>query len=214
MDQKVNTIGCWRAHLNVLQKMVRENVATALVFEDDADWDVSLKHQLVQFARGSRYISNTTDPEFASSPYGDNWDLLWIGHCGTWYHEEDYRRFFVIPKDPTVEPPSHRDNVDEPDMSRWEGGPSGDNRTRIVFHSNGGVCTAAYAISQQGARKALYHVSLFISVGVYGILCFATRRGRQWASLLIPPLFHSGPILLDQPAWSGRSRMLIITRCL
>jgi GR25 family glycosyltransferase involved in LPS biosynthesis len=160
MNQAVNAIGCWRAHLNVLQKIVHEDVASALVFEDDADWDVSLKSQLIQFARGSRYISNTTHAEKAHSPYGDNWDILWIGHCGTWYHEEDNRRMFVIPNDPTVEPPSYRQNVEEPDMEHWQGGPLGDNQTRIVFNSKGGVCTAAYAISQQGARKALYHVSL------------------------------------------------------
>ena len=67
---------------------------------------------------------------------------------------------FVIPNDPTVEPPAFRENVGQPDMSPWEGGPSGDNQTRIVFNSKGGVCTAAYAVSQQGARKALYHMSM------------------------------------------------------
>lgn len=142
----------------MLQKIFHEDVATALIFEDDADWDVSLRSQLVQFARGSRYISNTSHAEIPSSPYGEDWDMLWIGHCGTSYHEGDHRRVFVIPNDPTVEPPSHRHNVDQPDMRRWEEGPSGDNQTRIVFHSQGGVCTPAYGISQQGARKALYHV--------------------------------------------------------
>ena len=35
--------------------MVRNNVASALIFEDDVDWDVVLKKQLVLFARGSRF---------------------------------------------------------------------------------------------------------------------------------------------------------------
>jgi GR25 family glycosyltransferase involved in LPS biosynthesis len=179
MNQNVNTIGCWRAHLNVLRRIVRDNVATALIFEDDADWDVSFKRQLVQFARGSRYILNTTHPGLASSPYGDNWDILWIGHCGTWYHEEDNRRIFVIPNDPTVAPPTHRKNVDQPDMSHWEEGPSGDNQTRIVFHSKGGVCTAAYAISQQGARKALHYVRP-------SILCFRYLNPRSRFLIAIP----------------------------
>jgi GR25 family glycosyltransferase involved in LPS biosynthesis len=179
MNQNVNTIGCWRAHLNVLRRIVRDNVATALIFEDDADWDVSFKRQLVQFARGSRYILNTTHTASAPSPYGDNWDMLWIGHCGTWYHEEDNRRIFVIPNDPTVAPPTHRKNVDQPDMSHWEEGPSGDNQTRIVFHSKGGVCTAAYAISQQGARKALHYVRL-------SILCFRYLNPRSRFLIAIP----------------------------
>ncbi|EXJ96335.1 hypothetical protein A1O1_01461 [Capronia coronata CBS 617.96] len=160
MNQSPNAVGCWRAHLDVIQKIVREKVSTALIFEDDADWDVSFKTQLVQFARGSRYILKTPAHDSPFSPYGDGWDMLWIGHCGTWVHPDDNGRFFVIPDDPTVEPPQLRRNVDTPDMSRWERGPNGDNQTRIVFSAEGGVCTAAYAISQQGARKALYHMSM------------------------------------------------------
>lgn len=161
MGQEANVIGCWRAHMNVYQQMVHDRVSSALVFEDDADWDVSLKHQLVQFARGSRFILNTTDGAKTHSPYGDDWDILWIGHCGTWVLPEDNRRFFVIPDDPTVEPPEARkDNVDQPKMTPWEKGPDGGNHTRIVFRSEGGVCTAGYAISQRGARKALYHMSM------------------------------------------------------
>jgi GR25 family glycosyltransferase involved in LPS biosynthesis len=160
MDQNANAVGCWRAHMDALRKIVHEDVQTAVIFEDDADWDVSLKQQMVQFARGARYITNTSETASTFSPYGNNWDILWIGHCGTWFHEEDNRRVFVIPNDPTVEPPEFRNNVDMPDMTHWEGGPEGDNSTRIIFNSMGGVCTAAYAISQQGARKALYHMSM------------------------------------------------------
>jgi hypothetical protein len=83
----------------------------------------------------------TSAYEQPSSLYGDDWDLLWIGYCGTWVHPDDNRRFFVIPDDPTVELPEYRRNVDVPNMSHW------DNYTRIVFSSEGAVCTAAYAIS-------------------------------------------------------------------
>lgn len=159
MEQSVNAVGCWRAHLNVVQKMVHERIESALFFEDDADWDISLKQQLVQFARGSRYILKTPEHEIPHSPYGDDWDLLWVGHCGQWVLPADNRRFFVIPDDPTVTPPQFRENVDTPNMSHWEG-PNENNRTRIVFASEGGVCTAGYAISQRGARKMLYHMSM------------------------------------------------------
>ncbi|ETI28870.1 hypothetical protein G647_01322 [Cladophialophora carrionii CBS 160.54] len=161
MDQAGNVIGCWRAHMNVYQRMVHEKVSSALIFEDDADWDVAIKLQLVQFARGSRFITNTTQDATPHSPYGDDWDILWIGHCGTWVLPDDNRRFFVIPDDPTTELPQFRhDNVDQPKMTPWEKGPDGGNHTRIVFRSEGAVCTAAYAISQKGARKALYHMSM------------------------------------------------------
>ncbi|KAJ9601863.1 hypothetical protein H2200_013636 [Cladophialophora chaetospira] len=161
MSQKATIIGCWRAHLNIYQKMVHENVSTALIFEDDADWDVALKHQLVQFARASRFIGGIEDDHVASSPYGDDWDVLWLGHCGTWVLPDDEHRFFVIPHDPTVQPPRLREeNVAEPNMSHWRTGHDNGDQTRVVFRSEGAVCTAAYAISQKGARKALYSLSM------------------------------------------------------
>ena len=52
-DRKPSVVGCWRAHMNVAAKMIDENIQTALILEDDADWDVALKYQMVEFARGS-----------------------------------------------------------------------------------------------------------------------------------------------------------------
>src|SRR5256885_3236528 len=131
--------------------MVDRKVASAIIFEDDADWDVSLKMQLVQFARGSRFLLNTTGSP--RSPYGDSWDLLWLGHCATKLDPSDNRRF-VIPNDPTVVPPEARTEFEKPDMTNF------DDRTRIVHVQSWGSCTAAYAISLRGAEKVLYHESM------------------------------------------------------
>jgi GR25 family glycosyltransferase involved in LPS biosynthesis len=173
------SLGCWRAHLNILQDMVDRRVASALIFEDDADWDVALKVQLVQFARGSRFLLNTPENTTTHSPYGDGWDILWLGHCSSRNDQSfgdnplDNRRF-VIPNDPTVVPPGKRTEFDQPDMSLWEG-PGRDNSTRIVHVPTWGNCAAAYAISLQGAEKALYHLSMMpynepVDMG-FGFMC-------------------------------------------
>jgi hypothetical protein len=83
--------------------MIRENIATALIFEDDADWDVNIKAQLVEFARGTRYIleQETKSPV---SPYGDGWDVLWLGNCGTKNREDKDQRYWVVHNDPTAIP--------------------------------------------------------------------------------------------------------------
>jgi hypothetical protein len=47
-----------------IYSMVERRVSSALIFEDDADWDVALKMQLVQFARGSRFLLNHTENMF------------------------------------------------------------------------------------------------------------------------------------------------------
>ncbi|KAJ5285239.1 hypothetical protein N7524_000545 [Penicillium chrysogenum] len=47
-----NAVGCWRAHMNVLNSVIANSYSSALVLEDDADWDVNIKTQLREFARG------------------------------------------------------------------------------------------------------------------------------------------------------------------
>ena len=129
------------------------------MIEDDADWDVSLKSQLVQFARGSRYLLSTSSQPSIGSPYGNDWDLLWLGHCGSNVDPSDPRAF-VISHDPTVAPPEKRRGAAHPDMSPWESLPNAQGTTRIVFKAASGVCTAAYAVSLRGAEKMLYHMSM------------------------------------------------------
>ena len=153
-----NILGTWRAHLNVAQRMVRERISTAIAFEDDSDWDVSLRTQLEQFAEGSRYItsawsepgdSKSNDHADPHSPYGDDWDLLWLGHCGVSIHPAD-QRHYIISNDPTVPSPKKRVNYqDVPDMSGYS------NSTRIVHRVSSGCCLYSYALSYRGAQKML-----------------------------------------------------------
>lgn len=158
LDQKPTVLGCWRAHLNVWQEMVRRQVSSALIFEDDADWDVGLRSQMIELAKGARW-SLDDQKSNPHSPYGDDWDLLWIGHCGSAPAPWNDRRY-VIRQDPTVPPPDSREDVGGPDMSRWETGAAGDNQTRVIFPAVGGICRAAYALTLRGAQKAVYRMSM------------------------------------------------------
>jgi hypothetical protein len=93
--------------------IVHENITSALILEDDADWDVRLKMQLQVFARAAAAYTQPRDgqtlaeqyrnlqqPEVPVSqlprsatnhrgpyPYGTGWDVLWLGHCGTDFPE-------------------------------------------------------------------------------------------------------------------------------
>ena len=130
-------------------RIVNDRISTALVLEDDADWDISLKEQLMDFATGARYIAGT--PSTPHSPYGDDWDMLWLGHCSTRQIQSD-TRLFVVQNDHTVPPMNHRVNFNSvPDLKSM----GYDNSTRIVFHANNGVCLYSYALSYRGARKML-----------------------------------------------------------
>lgn len=94
------------------------------------------------------------------SPYGEHWDLLWLGHCGTRFptqEEQLPRSRAVITEDPTVPEPQHL-------VMEW--GPidtfkaTYPNHTRVFHHTSENVCSLAYAVTQRTARQILYHLSL------------------------------------------------------
>ncbi|KAI0850858.1 glycosyltransferase family 25 protein [Daldinia vernicosa] len=190
--------GSWRSHMNALQSIIRENLTSALILEDDIDWDVRLKSQLRTFALASRtwlkesksgkhrtellnfapssmlgrrgkaaihnYESNTiqlspeagTDNGTHQTIYGDDWDVLWLGHCGADFpHSQSpiSPLRIEIPRDKTVPAPKHL--KPHPFALNDKLGELYPPHTRVVHASSGNVCTLAYAVSHQGARKLL-----------------------------------------------------------
>ncbi|KAI4126910.1 MAG: hypothetical protein LQ338_003487 [Usnochroma carphineum] len=134
--------------------IVDNRLSSALIFEDDSDWDISFRSQLLNFATGSQWLLNTPADHVPHSPYGDDWDLLWLGHCALAPIETDPRRV-VFENDPSTTPWIHRFNLGKiPDMTHY------DNTTRIMYATDGGTCLYAYALSYRGAQKVLFHLSM------------------------------------------------------
>lgn len=127
--------------------------------ESDVDWDLRIKDIMSGVAEGvNRLIDwpfeNTLNTKEAplqhSSPYGDKWDVIWIGHCAA--HDYGNGRIYEI-HDPTVPPEDHE--------YTFGGRPTDDQHkpgTRIMFQLRGVICAYAYAVSYQGAKKMLKHV--------------------------------------------------------
>ncbi|KAF2208124.1 glycosyltransferase family 25 protein [Cercospora zeae-maydis SCOH1-5] len=65
VNLKFGALAAWRSHANILRRIVEENITSALILEDDADWDIRIKAQMRDFARASRRLlqplSNGTD---------------------------------------------------------------------------------------------------------------------------------------------------------
>ncbi|KAL3454972.1 hypothetical protein BJX64DRAFT_282396 [Aspergillus heterothallicus] len=153
-----------RSHLNALQKIVHDGLGSAIIMEDDADWDVSLKTQLQSFAIAVRALqssSSSTDtnpPSKPQSPYGSNWDILWLGHCGITCNTS--QPSFLTPNDPTIPPPHHflpywRDPPPPPPQPS-----DSSSSSRLTCAITDGVCSLLYAVSQRGARKLLAALSV------------------------------------------------------
>ncbi|KAI0972727.1 hypothetical protein F4678DRAFT_50007 [Xylaria arbuscula] len=187
------TIGAWRGHLNAIQEVVRRNLTSALILEDDADWDVRLRDQLQDFALSSHALTQQLvgtgsstyaditypDPSHASpsslrdlnfnylprtvlpqsSPYGDEWDVLWLGHCGMNF---PFASSTLIPKGRVVQ----TDQTVPQQQHLWTVSNTNDlkdqypNHTRVTHHTQEGICSLGYAVNRRSARKLIYEVGL------------------------------------------------------
>ncbi|OOQ90679.1 hypothetical protein PEBR_03211 [Penicillium brasilianum] len=151
-EHSATEYACLRAHLNAAQRIVQEGLRTALILEDDVDWDVSIKPQLQTFAHAVRTLQNTVYAP-TESPYGDEWDILWLGHCGASCKTEE--PFYMIPNDPTLPKPTH--------LPTYYHGPPENVRpdsTRLVCTLQDAACTPAYAMSYRGAQRILAALSV------------------------------------------------------
>lgn len=132
------------------------------------DWDVHIKSQLAQFADAARVMQaefHHNQTLATPSPYGQHWDMLWLGSCATTFGEQlpehlqipdaahDDRQV-LISGDPTVplEP-----NVHGNASFSWRDYPS---RTRVVYVPGDNICSFSYALSAAGARKALRYMAI------------------------------------------------------
>ncbi|KAH8736639.1 hypothetical protein BGZ61DRAFT_411456 [Ilyonectria robusta] len=221
-------LGCWRAHMNALQEIVRNNISTALILEDDADWDVRLRRQLHDLALSSQALTQPLAgqnsyadtsyqyrqpakkspdgiisldfnnlPETSPvtfSPYGDEWDLLWLGHCGMQMPPADgsLPRGRVVSKDDeTVPAKEYLLSYVKPYTLKDEY----PDHTRVVHHAYEGICLLAYAVTQKGAQELLREIALKDPTTPVDILmrwfCNGERGRRHHNCLAIqPPIFN------------------------
>jgi hypothetical protein len=135
--------------------MLQHHVQSALILEDDADWDVFLRQQLVNLARAMRALQNTTAA--TSSPYGTKWNIMTLGHTGINNRLNIDQQYWIARDDPTVIAESKRTWSRKPDLSTpaLSGG-----RNRVVMQVSKLTGTAAYAISLRGAARMLYDQAL------------------------------------------------------
>ncbi|KAK5109800.1 hypothetical protein LTR62_006533 [Meristemomyces frigidus] len=224
-------IGAWRAHANVYRAIVENNITSALVLEDDSDWDIRIKSQMQEFAKASRllvqplqgttdkfldptyysfdapvqrdfYVGEHTTTTPTNSPYGDtqNWDYFWLGHCGAKFPQPSDAPIpqgrAVLLNDQTVPEKQHID-AQFGDGLLTEEYPE---HTRVISRVHDNVCTSAYAITLEGARRYLYELAINkFDKGVdlmMGDMCEG-RDGRPMRTCLSvhPQLFqHHRPI--------------------
>nr|POE85450.1 hypothetical protein CFP56_43766 [Quercus suber] len=236
--------GSWRAHMNAIQQIVRQNLTTALILEDDVDWDVRVRSQFQDFAKATRLLiqplipetgemgalggDQYLDPTFpvssegaqhsdidvrqnvgrtktpTTSPYGDvdRWDLLWPGHCGAEFPEDTDKLSLgraVLYDDETAAEVRHFD-------PQWGDGHTihdYPDHTRITYRAKKNVCNLAYALTRDGARRALYELGVHKNIDPTDLslreYCDGDngRPARVCLTVQPPLMMHHNPVHKD-----------------
>ena len=132
----------WLAHLDLVKHAVALDLDTFLILEDDADWDVSIKHQMQLISSAVREFTFVDEKD--TSPYGRSWDILWLGHSGEHTANDTRRIEFEDPTAPL-----------EADYTGWAKKYFLNIKpgTRVVQRGINPVGTIGYALTKRGAKK-------------------------------------------------------------
>jgi hypothetical protein len=195
MTLKGGALGCWRGHLDIIRSVLQNKLSSVFIMEDDADWDIRLPTQMPDLARGVRSLSNISLETPQLSPYGDDWDVIWPGHCGESLPANDDRRF-IVENDPTVAPKAH-----QPSIGGLKEMPEG---TRWVHRAGAPICSFGYAVSYRGAEKILMWLGVKGNPwAIDNAIAFMCKDGflNMQCYSVEPQLFHhhrpAGPISKD-----------------
>ncbi len=187
------------------RRIVEEGLESALIMEDDMDWDVRLKPQLERIALGSRSVLSGLPPILApaavaaltkpgppSSPYGDGWDVLWLGHCGEHFPENLAENKGLADNDPARAAMSRKyamaNDLTVPPLDQLKGlvdFRAHGEHMRWVHVTAAPICTFAYALSQRGAQRVLFDLSVDRLGGPFDVaLSWLCRRAvGAWSSI-------------------------------
>ena len=145
------------------------------------------------------------------SPYGDNWDLLWFGHCGVKRPGAENNSgalpsgYVVHNDDETVtEPHYYHDFRGQLGLDPDKGN-SFPNHTRIIHFPQEGFCSAAYAVSQRGARKMLWYMAIRAFDGWFDSMLPNFCEGKNTTELDPATCLTVQPPFFDQHKPHGES---------
>ncbi|KAK8058257.1 hypothetical protein PG994_008705 [Apiospora phragmitis] len=175
----------WLAHIDLLKYVLQSELNSALIVEDDVDWDIHIKDQMSNIAEAVR--QQTHAPHDESNPYSSQWDILWIGHCGDTPMPNETVSLF---KDPTVL--EHKRYVGFAGTKSYLQAhiPEGQ---RAVYRSQGAVCSYAYAVHRGGVRKVLDFVSTGLGQAYDTKLFYGCRSGLLKCVAVTPEVMRGEP---------------------
>lgn len=150
----VAELGSWRAHANAWKHLLESDKQTALILEDDVDWDVDIRtaaETLAGVLNQGNHALRFRDPVEGEeqTPYGLDWDVLWLAACIHESHPKLKKKF--IQYDDPLAPPaefiskSFKEHFQIRGLQYPEQGGK-----RIIVPAYKPICIWSYAVTRKG----------------------------------------------------------------
>ncbi|KAJ5704115.1 hypothetical protein N7493_011253 [Penicillium malachiteum] len=202
-------LGCWRAHANIWRKIISENIETALILEDDVDWDINIRSV---FAELSRQMSLQTDFKHLTPKWdrgqvhmntfqrkGSGWDILYVGSSSNIPNLNNLppRYIYQDPEAPEYDKVGRQYRLE---LEIWGVNTSEQTNSRVVAPSWYPVGALGYAVTRSGAQTLLYNLGGYngLQSPVDLAMISLIQNGILDAYTVIPPLIT--------PFWVGGAR--------
>jgi len=203
------SVKAWLSHHVVLKEFLDSGSETAVIFEDDVDWDVRLLTEQIPLAQKAvRSMSKLARLDQKHYPWGtvDDWDLLYIGHCGDYFGDIQTQNIGVGHHHPhDLRGIPHKLYEDKTMLYRTDLHPFTASlltafhipeQTRIVHKSQWPLCTFGYAITRRTAERILTDIAPPKEDPSRNIIAYdaavltGCRDGALTCFTITPELFH------------------------
>lgn len=188
-------VGVWRAHANAWRYIIENDISSALIIEDDVDWDVNIKDIMGLWnwqLKHNNSLDQTSPQHYGlqeECEYGCDWDELFMGQCANKPDPQNLAHFtYTDPLSPPVS--QHAENIVNEMTNIWNYS-SSDSAFRIVSPTYDPLCTMGYAVSRIGAMRMLYQIGGWrgFGGGVDNEISWRTQDGKLRGWTLTPPIF-------------------------
>ncbi|KAJ4347756.1 hypothetical protein N0V95_005158, partial [Ascochyta clinopodiicola] len=149
----------WLGHVHALEHFLASGKETALVIEDDVDWDIRLHvHQIPLLAAATQNLLSALESQ-GYWPHSNAWDVLHPGHCDDLVPSSNasidpfhpLHNSHVLYRDTTLPAPA----LLHPDTSTFLTALRVSSGKRVLHRTFAPFCTFAYAVNQRSATVLL-----------------------------------------------------------
>ena len=183
----------WLGHLNALRWFLETEKETALVREDDVDWDINVRsHQIPLLASAIRKLLRNASSVHPSAYWvpPSQWDILYPGYCDDALPSSS-NAFLTHPRLLYPDATALEHTLLHPDTYNFLRFLRVPESTRLVHRTFAPFCTFAYAVTRSSAARIVReYARKRKGVSAFDVQLLIACREELRCFSVAPELFH------------------------